>query len=259
VNVKSLLLFSLTALVGCYHTPSPWDGQWTLDESKSHFAAPTFTVTISPEGLYHVEDGAIDYSFHCDGKPYPTASGSDTFIFCNQIAPATLVLKKDSSPNTTNTRWELSADGKTLTAIHRLIRIDGSAKDKQVVYARDSSTSGFSGSWKATKPYDTRSKTIVLILNYDTFHFEDHDWGQFSDSLLQEPPSPIRGANQPSGFLRSAKLISPREIHTEDSTSAGRVILRTSWKVSEDGHTLYEESEIPTNPAQKNLLVYKKH
>jgi hypothetical protein len=259
-----LLSIAVTVLAGCHHWPSPWDGQWTLDESKSHFAAPTFTVSVSSEGMYHIDDGAIDYSFRCDGNPYPTAAGTGGFISCTQTDPKTIVLKeKTNGPDSIYTRWELSADGKTLTTIARLIQIGGSAKDKQLVYARDSSardtgTSGFSGRWKAVRPFDSRSKTVVLILNYNHFHFEDSDWGQFSDSLVDEPPRPICGANQPFGFSRSVKILGPRQLQTED-TFSGRVILRTTWRVSDDGKTLFEESWASEKPTEKNLLVYGRY
>jgi hypothetical protein len=258
-----LLCIAAAALPGC-RNPSPWDGQWTLDEAKSHAAAPTFTIELSPEGVYHVDDGAIDYSFRCDGNPYPTTGGTGGFISCAQPNSTTLVLKKNTNgPDSTNTRWELSADGKTLTTVDQLIQIDGSAKDKHLVWVRDSNprdsgTTGFSGRWKAANPFDSRTKTVVLILNYDSFHFEDREWGQFSDSRFGEPPAVIRGANQPFGYARSVKLLGPLDIQTED-TCAGRVILRTSWKVSDDGKTLSEESWAPENPTQRNLLVYRRY
>lgn len=262
MNVKSPLLLVLcvaaASLISCRHTQSPWDGQWNLNEARSHAALPTFTVAISPGGKYHVNDEFIDYSFRCDGTPYPT-NGSGGFITCIQNDPKIIVLKKNTNgSDSTSTRWELSADDKTLTTIDRLIQIDGSTKDKQLVYTRDSGASGFSGRWKASGPFDSRTKTVVLILNYNAFHFEDRDWGQFSDSRLQEPPTTIRGANQPFGFSRSAKLISPREIQTEDFF-ADRVIQQTTWKVSNDGKTLYEESSAPKNASGKDLLVYDKY
>ena len=256
-NKSSLLLLLCVATVaGCHFTPSPWDGQWTLDESKSHFAAPTFTIAVSPEGVYDVDEGAIDYSFRCDGSPYPTANRTGGFISCTENGPKILVLKKNTNgPDSTNTRWELSDDGKTLTTIDRLIQIGGSTKDKYLVWARDSGSRGFSGRWKATNPFDALSKTVVLILNYNSFHFEDSLWGQFSDSRFGEPPTIIRGSNQPFGYARSVKLLGPRQIQTED-TCAGRVIRRTTWKVSDDGKTLYEESWAPESPTQRDLLVY---
>jgi len=260
--IKSSLLLCISAaaaLAGCHRNPSPWDGQWNLDESQSHAAAPAFTIAVSPEGVYHVDDGAIDFSFRCDGNPYPTVNGTGAFISCTQNDPKTLVLKKNTNgPDSTNTRWELSDDGKTLITVDKLIQIDGSMKDKQLVWARDSGSRGFSGRWKATNPFGSRTKMVVLILNYDSFHFEDREWGQFSDCRFGEPPAVIRGANQPFGYTRSVKLLGPHDIQTEDFF-AGRVILRTMWKVSDDGKTLYEESFVPSNPTNKNLLVYKRY
>ena len=184
-----LLSIAVTVLAGCHHWPSPWDGQWTLDESKSHFAAPTFTVSVSSEGMYHIDDGAIDYSFRCDGNPYPTAAGTGGFISCTQTDPKTIVLKeKTNGPDSTYTRWELSADGKTLTTIARLIQIGGSAKDKPSSPSMPATPApAIPAQAVSLRPLESgpglsipRSKTVVLILNYNHFHFEDSDWGQFS-------------------------------------------------------------------------------
>ncbi len=125
------------------------------------------------------------------------------------------------------------------------------------VFERISGSSGFAGQWRETKPLESLSKTVVLILNYSAFHFENAETGQFSDSRANDAPSPIRGANQPDGFTRSVQIVGPRQLQTED-TFEGRVIGRTTWKVSDDGHTLYEESWIPESPAQKDLLVYQR-
>jgi hypothetical protein len=268
MKAKSPSLPSLCAiaavLAGCHLTPSPWDGQWTLNKAKSHYAAPTFSVAISPSGEYHVDNGAFGYSFLCDGKEYAAASGHTTS--CTHISERAIALKGLADEESTSARWELSADGKTLTINADRIQIDGSGeggagrgvlKHQQKVLERVSGSSGFAGQWRETKPLESLSPTVVLILNYSAFHFENSEVGQFSDSRAGDPPSPIRGANQPDGFARSVEIPGPRQLQTED-TFDGRVIRRTSWKVSDDGHTLYEESWTPESPAQKDLLVYQK-
>ena len=260
MKVKSpLLVLCLPAvLAGCHHNPSPWDGQWYLDASRSHFAAPAFTVAASPDGMFHYDDGFVDYAFRCDGKPYPTAPGTAGVVSCTQSDPKTLLLKRNTNgPDSTSTRWELSADGKTLTTTDRLIQIDESAKDKKLIYTRDTGTTGFDGRWKAANPSDAYTKTVVLILNYNAFHFEDSEWGQVSDSLIGEPARTILGANQPFGYSRSVRLIGPHELQTDDSFG-GHVIAHTDWKVSDDGKTLLEETSASKNPAEKNLFVYHK-
>jgi hypothetical protein len=176
-----------------------------------------------------------------------------------------IALKGLADAVSTNARWELSADGKTLTITAERIQIDGSGegnaervgKHQQKVYERIAGSSGFAGQWRETKPLESLSPTVVLILNYSAFHFESAETGQVSDSRASNPATPIRGANQPEGFTRSVQILGPRELQTED-TFEGRVIGRTSWKVSDDGHTLYEESWTPGSPAQKDLLVYQK-
>ena len=160
----------------------------------------------------------------------------------------------------------MSPDGKTLTINADRIQIDGSGegdagpgvlKHQQKVFERISGASGFAGQWRETKPLESLSPTVVLILNYDAFHFENSEAGQFSDSRAGDPPSPIRGANQPDGFARSVQIVDPRQLQTED-TFQGRLIQHTTWKVSDDGHTLTEESWTPATPTQKNLLVYQR-
>jgi hypothetical protein len=268
VKDKSSLLLSLCAIAvifaGCHHTPSPWDGQWTLNTTKSHYAAPTFSIAVSPSGEYRVDSGAFGYSFLCDGKDYPATSGHTTS--CTQINPRAIALKGLADAVSTNARWELSADGKTLTVNADRIQIDGSGegdagrgvvKHQQKVFERVSGSSGFSGQWREMNPLQSLSKTVVLILNYSAFHFENAETGQVSDSRANDARSPIRGANQPDGFTRSVQILGPSQIQTED-TFEGRVIGHTTWTVSDDGHTLYEESWTPASPAQKDLLLYQK-
>lgn len=265
---KSSLLLSLCAVAvifaGCHHTPSPWDGQWTLNKAKSHYPARTFSVAVSPSGEYRVDNGAFGYSFRCDGNQSSAASGPSTT--CTQVSEHAIALKGLADAESTSARWELSADGKTLTINADRIQIDGSGegnagpgvlKHQEKVFERISGSSGFTGQWRETKPLESLSKTVVLILNYSAFHFENAETGQFSDSRANDAPSPIRGANQPDGFTRSVQIVGPQQLQTED-TFEGRVISHTTWKVSDDGHTLYEEAWTSESPAQKDLLVYQK-
>src|SRR5207302_1334378 len=112
---------------GCHHVQSPWDGQWTLNAAKSHYAAPTFSVALSPSGEYRVDTGAFGYTFVCDGKDYSAASGHTTS--CTQISPRAIALKGLADAVSTNSRWELSADVKRLTITADRIQIDGSSED----------------------------------------------------------------------------------------------------------------------------------
>ena len=245
------------ALEGCKFSPTVWDGQWTLNKIKSHYAAPTLSITVSPSGEYRVYNDAFAYSFRCDGNDYPAASGDTTS--CTQINSHAIALKqKMSAAVAIHALWELSADGKTLTINANKIQIDRSVKNGEKIFERISPSSGFTGRWRDTKPLESLSRTVVLVLNYGAFHLEYPDLGQFSDSRVNDPPSPIRGLNQPSGFSRSIQILGARQLQTEDSF-AGRVVRRTNWRVSDDGRTLYEESWVPESPAQKNLLVYEKY
>ena len=176
---------------------------------------------------------------------------------CTQISPHAIALKGLADAVSTNARWELSADGKILTVKADRVQIDGSVKKQEKVFERISGSSGFNGQWRETKPLESLSETVVLILNYSAFHFENAETGQFSDSRANDAPSPIRGANQPDGFTRSVRDSWPATASNR-RYFPGSGHRRTTWKVSDDGHTLYEESWVPQSPAQKDLLVYQR-
>jgi hypothetical protein len=245
------------AFEGCYVGPSIWDGQWTLNKLKSDYGGPTFSIAISPSGEYQIDNGAYDYSFRCDGKEYPAPSGNTTS--CTQVSALAIALRQRTSGDAAaTTRWEVSADGKTLTTWGKKIQPDGSLRPEEKVFERISGASGFSGRWRETKPLESLSRTAVLVLNHGAFHLEFPDIGQFSDSRANEAASPVRGLNEPLGFSRSVRILDARQLQTEDSF-AGRIIRRTTWRISENGRTLYVESWAPESPAQKDLLVYERY
>lgn len=260
MKVKSSFLLFICAISvafeGCKFTPSPWDGLWNLNKSKSRCIPPTFSIAVSPSGEYHVDNGRFSYSFRCDGKDDPADAAHMTS--CSTISPREIALtEKTTASMTINTHWILSADGKTLITRRGLIQRGGSVKDQEKVFERISGSSGFSGHWREADPLQSLPRTVVLILNYSAFHVEYDDTGQFSDSRDNEPATPIQGLNEPLGFSRSVKILGPRQIQTEDSY-AGRVVRRSTWKVSDDGKTMYEESWAPDSPTQKDLLVYER-
>jgi hypothetical protein len=154
VKYKSSLLFVCAIAVafeGCYVGPSIWDGEWTLNKLKSNYAAPTFSIAISPSGEYRVDNEAYGYSFRCDGKEYPAPSDNTTS--CTQISSLAIALRQRTSGDApATTRWELSADGKTLTTRENKIQPGGSLKYFEKVFERISGSGGFNGRWRETKP-----------------------------------------------------------------------------------------------------------
>jgi hypothetical protein len=257
-KVASLLFICAIAVVvgGCSGAPSVWDGRWELNELKSDFIGPTFSIAISPAGEYRVDNEAFGYSFHCDGKEYPTGSGHTTT--CNQVSPLAIALKgRTNGALVTNTQWELSKDGKTLTAKGNNIQQDGSSKYVERAFERITASTGFAGRWRDTKPFDSQPKILVLALNHGVLHLEYPEIGQFSDAPVNGNEVAVHGPKVHPGTTYSVKMHDPHQFEGE-VRFAGRTVRRSDLRLSNNGQTLFDESWVPGSSDRRDLLVFEK-
>jgi hypothetical protein len=63
------LLCASTSLVA--QNPSPWNGTWKLDRSRSHLTGTTYTQTKGAHGMWVSTAGPLTFTYATDGKPYP--------------------------------------------------------------------------------------------------------------------------------------------------------------------------------------------
>jgi hypothetical protein len=258
---KVLYLLFVCAIVvvieGCSGAQSPWDGKWKLNELKSNFVGPTFSIAISPAGDYRIDNEASGYSFRCDGKDYPTGSGHTTS--CDQINSLTIALKgKTNGVLSTDSIWEVSKNGKTLTINGNRTQSDGSIKHTEKVSERISGSTGFAGRWKDANPLDSQPKMLVLAVNQGVLHFEYPDIGQYSDSPLNGTQVPIHGPKVQPGTTYSAKMLDPHQLQMALSF-AGKVVRLSNLRLSDDEQTLFAESWTPEHPDERDLRVFEKH
>jgi hypothetical protein len=150
---------ALTATLGC-RAPSPdWSGTWKLDPSKS-YQGPLVTISISADGEYRYDDGGSSFTFRCDGKDRPI--GKNRTQACVKGSATTLDLtRKENGAKMNAYHWELSADGKVLTAIVTAFRPSGPVTTSQVVASRVSGSSGIAGQWRDTS-YLQRHADMIL-------------------------------------------------------------------------------------------------
>jgi hypothetical protein len=244
-------------LDGCSAAQSPWDGKWKLNELKSNFIGPTFSITVSPAGDYRIDNEAFGYSFRCDGKDYPAGSGHTTS--CDQINSLTIELKgKTKGVLSTDTNWEVSKDGKALTTRPNRVLPDGNAKPAQKEFERISGSTGFAGRWKEANPSDSQPKMLVLALDGGVLHLEYPDIGQYSNSPLDGTQVPIHGPKVHPGTTYSAKMHDPHQLQTALSF-AGKAVRLSNLRLSDDEQTLFAESWTPEHPDERDLRVYEKH
>src|SRR6266478_4361118 len=236
---------------GC-SAPSPvWDGTWKLNQSQSNIPGPSFSITTSAAGEYHIDNGTNSYSFRCNGKEY-LATPHQT-ISCMQASdPLIDVTTKANGKTIRTSHWELSADGKVLTIKRTTIEADGSAKAKETVYSRMFPSVGFAGDWRDTKRLETGTP-LLLAMNKRTLHIVFPESGQYADPPLDGSDTPMHGPGIPQGLTIAIRPHGPREFLTLKK-SGGQVINQGSLSLSADGNTLVEQYWRPNRREEKATL-----
>jgi len=240
--------------LGCSRALPDWNGTWKLNESKSSIAGPSFSMTISPTGEYHYNNGAYSFSFRCDGKEYSMLNRT---ISCLQTSASALdTTSKENGAKVTTAHWELSADGKMLTIGGTSIQSDGAVKSKEIIYSRTSASTGLAGDWTDLK----RLKSIPalsLALNERSLHIAFSDGGQYMDAPLDGSDAPMRGPGVRQGLTMAISPRGPREFLTLRKFG-GQIVNQGTLRLSADGAYLVEEYWPPSKPDQKAVLVYER-
>jgi hypothetical protein len=250
----ALAMFSMVAL-GCSRALPAWNGTWKLNESKSSIPGPNFSITISPTGEFHLDNGTNRYSYRCDGKEYSTTPNRT--ISCAQTSAVVIdATMKENGAKVGTAHWELSDDGKMLTIKATSIESDGSIKSREKVYLRISASIGFAGGWRDTKRLETRPQ-LLLTLNDRTLHIAFGESEQYADPPLDGSDAPLRGSKVPQGVTIAIRPHGPREFLTLKKFG-GQITNQGSLRLSTDGRTLTEEYWSPSRPDEKAILVYEK-
>jgi len=239
----------------CFAASPAWDGTWKLNASKSSIPGPIFTIALTPNGEYHVENGTLGYTFGCDGKEYPTSAGRT--ISCK--LDNSLVMDTTSRENGKIVRsdhWQLSSDGSQLTHSGSQPQADGSTKSNFSAFVRISGSAGFAGGWTDPKRLESHPR-LVLEVKGSTLHLALLEAGQYTDAKLDGSDSAMHGPGLPKGMSVAIRPNGEYELLTTKKVD-GRVINQGSLKLSANGLTLVEEYWSPSRPDEKAVLVYDK-
>jgi len=139
-----------------------------LDPSKGNFQGPILTISISADGEYRYDDGSLSFSFRCDGKDRPTEKNR-TRACVKSSATVLDLTRKEDGVKTSASHWELSTDGKVLTATATAFRPSGPVITMQVVASRVSGSNDFAGQWRDGS-FLQRHADMTLSLDSQTFH-----------------------------------------------------------------------------------------
>lgn len=257
-----VITFALLVLAGwantaspCFAAPSAWNGTWKLNVSKSRIPGPSFTLALTPDGEYRMENGTFGYTFGCDGKEYKTSPARS--ISCKL---------DDSSDMDTTSRengkivrvdhWQLSFDGSKLTHTSSEPQADGSAKSNLNEFVRVSGSAGFAGGWTNLKRLESHPR-LFLTMTDSTLRLAFLETEQYADITLDGSDSAMHGPGLPKGITMAIRPNGAFELLTTKKTD-GKVINQGFLRLSADGRTLVEEYWSPNSPDEKAVLVYDK-
>lgn len=236
--------------------PSPdWNGTWKLSPSKNSYQGPVVTISISADGEYGYDDGGSSFTFRCDEKDRPI--GKKRTQACVKGSETTLDLTREENGAKTNAyHWELSADGKVLTATATAFRPSGPVTTSQVVASRISGSEGFAGQWRDTS-YLQRHADMSLRLDSQTLHLSYPSAGQYVDAPFDGVDGAVQGPHAPEGVTYSVRLVGRREIATLTKRN-GKVLTQGSLELSDDGRVITHSWWNPDRPTDKGTFVYEK-
>lgn len=247
---------ALTAiLVGC-RAPSPdWNGTWKMDPSKSSFQGPIFTISIAADGEYRYDDGMSSFSFRCDGKDQPIANNRARA--CVKSSATVLeVIQKEHGVEMSASHWELSSDGKVLTATSTAFRPSGPVTTMQIVASRMSGSNDFAGQWQ-DRSYLQRHADMTLGLDSQTLRLGYPSAGQYIDAPLTGVDAAVHGPHATEGVTYSVRIVGKREILTLTKHD-GKVLTQGHLELSADGRAITETWWDPDQPTNKGTFVYEK-
>jgi len=249
-----VVLCALAATLAC-RAPSPdWNGTWKLNLSKSSYQNLAVTISISADGEYGYDDGRSSFTFRCDGKDQPI--GKNRTQVCVEGSATTLDLTREENGAKTNAyHWELSADGRVLTATATAFRPSGPVTS-QVVASRISGSNGFAGQWRDTG-YLQRHADLTLRLHSQTFHLSYPSAGPYVDAPFDGADAAVQGPHAPEGMTYTARLLGRREISTLTKRN-GKALTQGSLELSRDGSTITNSWWNPDRPIDKGVFVYEK-
>jgi len=244
------------AIAGC-RGPSPdWNGTWKLDPARSNIPDWIFSVSITPDGMYHSGSGGPTANFRCDGKGYPAPDALTAF--CTQKNSSDLEITDFRNGSKIHTaHWELSLDGKALKIDWTTFYPDGPVESKEFRYTRISGSAGFAGKWRNLNPLDGQAPIWQLNMGSNALHYTIPEREIHVDAFLDGTDAAMQGPFVFPGETIALRESGPRELNSARKRN-GRVVSVGYWRLSEDGRSLTETYWVPNRPAEKEVLMYEK-
>lgn len=240
--MKIAKLAALIAFASCtLFAQSPFDGTWALNQRKSDITGTTMKIEDAGNGAIKFMNPNFTTTVRTDGTKAQTPAGQ------------TMAMQKKSNDSYHQTvwfkgkelsqsDWELSNGGKTLTVRSYGTRPDGHKFDNTETYTRVSGDSGLAGEWKTSSIKLSNPATFTIKMSGDQMTWDipaiKGTWTGKTDGKEYRPTGPT----VPETLTLTVTKQGPRAISITEKLK-GKTVFTGTYTVSEDGKTMTVEGK----------------
>ena len=255
-SVKRKLLLPLMILaVTCslWAVQDSFVGEWKLNPSKSQFM-DVMKIKSLGGNKYEFDFGGGPEPVLVDGTDQPGVQG--TLLSVSVEGPDSWkVLRKKDGRTLLTAKWELSADGKTLTDNYTEFGENGTPSTTNYLYKRTAAGTGFAGTWESSMPVD--GAFVLKIQRYEgnglSFIRSAEDTRNFTFDGKDHPNA---GRGIAEGSTSSARRVDERTLEIIDKVK-GKTVRMDEIKLSPDLKTVTRTVR-PIGQQEPNVYVFER-
>jgi hypothetical protein len=252
VSCRTVLLAVLIA-ISLTAADDPFLGKWKINQEKSKTSGLGLKIEDLGANKYR-RTGGVSYEVIADGTDHPRPEGGTRSLTIVNATMWKSVIKRDGVV-TSETVWNVSSDGSTMTTHTKGTNPDGSKMEASTVNTRTAGSGGFVGAWVSK----------AFKLSYQLMEFQSYAGGislvtpalqtrldvKFDGKDYKE-----QGPRADMATVTSGKRLASDAIQLLDKRD-GKVVYTNEFRVSADGKTLTVSSKSANWPAPE-ILVFEK-
>jgi hypothetical protein len=255
--MQLLCIVAVAASATAVFSQNPFLGDWKMNNDKSHLTGDVIQFSPAADGAIKFTAETRSYTFKTDGKPYTSATGAQfvwKMIDDNNYERSA---SRNGVPLGTTT-YKISSDGKKMVTEDTGTSPSGKSFDDTTTFIRVAGSKGLMGSWKDT---DVKIKEDTVMVwkaggSADTMHWELPDIKAYVDITFDGKECTPVGPTVPKGLTLSLTKTGPHSLLLVEKLK-GKVLSKSSYKLSTDGKTL-TEVETPPDGKAPATMIYEK-
>jgi hypothetical protein len=255
--MQFLCIVAVASSAAAAFAQNPFLGTWKMNNEKSHLTGDVIEFSPAPGGAIKFTAEDRSYTFKTDGKEYTGSTGAQYVWKMKDDNNYERSAARNGVPLGTTT-YKISSDGKTLEARDTGTNPSGKSFDDTTKYTRVAGTKGLMGSWKDT---DVKMKEDQVMVwkagsSADSMRWELPDIKAYVDVTFDGKECTPVGPTVPKGLTISLTKTGTHSLLMVEKLN-GKVLVKSSYKLSPDGKTL-TAVEAPPDGKAPATIIYEK-